>query len=163
MPSTVAASQGRPAGSATSSDGIGGVRFEGCVDDAMVRCASKKQALMLLDKIGRPLSHFGLRLHPRRGIEHPSGTWSGLAAALVIGALPALAFPAPSWWWLAWFGIVPLLLVVRTAPTARAAALRPWCGMAGYILATQHWLLPSAGPLLVVLAFGLGALWLPWG
>lgn len=90
-------------------------------------------------------------------------TWSGVAAAFVVGALPALAFPAPSWWWLAWFGIVPLLLVVRAAPTARAAAVRAWCGMAGYVLATQYWLLPSAGPLLIVLAAGLGALWLPWG
>ncbi|MBX4298356.1 apolipoprotein N-acyltransferase, partial [Mycobacterium tuberculosis] len=26
----------------------------------------------------------------------------GCAAALVFGGLPALAFPAPSWWWLAW-------------------------------------------------------------
>ena len=95
--------------------------------------------------------------------RYPSRTWSGLAAAVVAGALPALAFPAPSWWWLAWFGIVPLLLVVRAAPTARMAALRAWCGMAGYILATQYWLLPSAGPLLVVLAIGLAALWLPWG
>ena len=82
---------------------------------------------------------------------------------MVLGALPALAFPAPSWWWLAWFGFVPLLLVVRAAPTARGAAGRAWCGMAGYILATQYWLLPSAGPLLVVMAIGLGALWLPWG
>ena len=91
-------------------------------------------------------------------------TWSGLTAALVLGALPAgLAFPAPSWWWLAWFGFVPLLLVVRAAPTARGAAGRAWCGMAGYILATQYWLMPSAGPLLIVLAIGLGALWLPWG
>jgi apolipoprotein N-acyltransferase len=139
------------------------VRFERYVDDAVVRCASEKQAMMLRDKIGRRLSHFGMRLVPRRGIEHPSRTWSGLAAALVVGALPALASPAPSWWWLAWIGIVPLLLVVRAAPTARAAALRAWCGMAGYILATQHWLLPSAGPLLVVLAIGLGVLWLPWG
>jgi apolipoprotein N-acyltransferase len=88
---------------------------------------------------------------------------AALAAALVVGALPALAFPAPSLWWLAWFGIVPLLLVVRAAPTARAAALRACCGMAGYVLATQYWLLPSAGPLLLVLAIGLGALWLPWG
>jgi apolipoprotein N-acyltransferase len=109
------------------------------------------------------MSHFGLRLHPRRVSARPSRTWSGLAAALVVGALPALAFPAPSWWWLAWFGIVPLLLVVRAAPTARAAALRACCGMAGYILATQYWLLPSAGPLLIVLAVGLAALWLPWG
>lgn len=102
-------------------------------------------------------------LRPHRVTAYPSRTWSGLAAALVVGALPALAFPAPSWWWLAWFGIVPLLLVVRAAPTARAAALRACCGMAGYILATQYWLLPSAGPLLIVLAVGLGALWLPWG
>ncbi|WP_407667552.1 apolipoprotein N-acyltransferase [Mycolicibacterium arseniciresistens] len=92
-----------------------------------------------------------------------SRTWSGLAAAVLAGALPALAFPAPSWWWLAWFGIVPLLLVVRAAPTARAAALRACCGMAGYVSATQYWLLPSAGPLLIVLAIGLGALWMPWG
>ncbi|MEV3900996.1 apolipoprotein N-acyltransferase [Mycobacterium sp. NPDC050551] len=90
-------------------------------------------------------------------------TWSGLAAAALAGALPALAFPAPSWWWLAWFGIVPLLLVVRAAATARAAALRACCGMAGFVLATQYWLLPSAGPLLIVLAIGLGALWVPWG
>ena len=90
----------------------------------MVQCASGKQALMLRDKIGRCLSHFGLGLHPRGVSAHPSRTWSGLAAALVVRALPALAFPAPSWWWLAWFGIVPLLLVVRAAPTARVAALR---------------------------------------
>ena len=107
----------------------------------MVQTAGEKQPLMLRDKMGK----------------------SALAAALAAGALPALAFPAPSWWWLAWFGIVPLLLVVRAAPTARVAALRAWCGMAGYILATQYWLLPSAGPLLIVLAVGLGALWLPWG
>ena len=142
---------------------MGGARIERYVDDALVHCAIEKQALMPRDKIGTCLSHFGLRFHPRRGIEHPSRTWSGLAAALVVGALPALASPAPSWWWLAWFGIVPLLLVVRAAPTARAAVLRAWCGMAGYVLATQYWLLPSSGPLLVVLAIGLGALWLPWG
>ena len=91
------------------------------------------------------------------------GGVAGCAAGLVVGAVPAFAFPAPSWWWLAWFGVVPLLLVVRAAPTARAGAVRAWCGMAGYVLATQYWLLPSAGPLLVVPALGLGALWLPWG
>ncbi|TFV60440.1 apolipoprotein N-acyltransferase [Mycobacterium sp. PS03-16] len=68
-----------------------------------------------------------------------------------------------SWWWLAWIGLVPLMLVVRAAPSARAAALRGCAGMAGYVLATQYWLLPSSGPLLLVLAVGLGALWAPWG
>ena len=87
----------------------------------------------------------------------------GRAAALVVGALPAFAFPAPSWWWLAWFGLTPLLLVVRAAPTAREGGVRAWWGLAGYVLVTQYWLLPSAGPLLAVLAAGLGALWVPWG
>ena len=87
----------------------------------------------------------------------------GRAAALVVGALPALAFPAPSWWWLAWFGLVPLLLVVRAAPTPWEASVRAWCGVAGFVLSTQYWLATSVGPLLVLLAIGLGALWLPWG
>jgi apolipoprotein N-acyltransferase len=82
---------------------------------------------------------------------------------LLAGALVALAFPAPSWWWLAWVGLVPLLLVIRTAPTAVQGAARAWIGMAGYVLATQYWLFGSAGPLLAVMAVGLGALWLPWG
>lgn len=87
----------------------------------------------------------------------------GRVLALAVGALPALAFPAPSWWWLAWVGLVPLLLVVRTAVSAREGGARAWWGMGGFVLATQYWLLPSAGPLLVVVAAGLGALWLPWG
>ncbi|KKW62149.1 hypothetical protein AAV95_23920, partial [Mycolicibacterium elephantis] len=66
-------------------------------------------------------------------------------------------------WWLAWVGVVPLLLVVRAAPTALQGAARAWAGMSGFVLAVQYWLWPSAGPLLVVLAAALGALWLPWG
>ena len=81
------------------------------------------------------------------------------AAAPVLGALPALSFPAPSWWWLAWVAVVPLLLLVRAAPTARESAVRAWWGLGGYVLITQYWLLPSIGPLLMVLAAGLGALW----
>ena len=87
----------------------------------------------------------------------------GRAAAVVAGALPALAFPAPSWWWLAWAGVVPLLLVVSAAPTAWEGGVRAWFGLGGFVLATQYWLLPSAGPLLVGMAAILGALWVPWG
>lgn len=87
----------------------------------------------------------------------------GWAAALTVGVLPALAFPAPAWWWLAWFGVVPLLLVVRAAPTPWAAALRAWWGIGGFVLTTQHWLATSIGPMLAVFAVGFGALWLPWG
>ncbi|EUA35279.1 hypothetical protein I552_6069 [Mycobacterium xenopi 3993] len=79
-----------------------------------------------------------------------------------IRALPALAFPAPAQWWLAWVGLVPLLLVLRAAPTTLDAGMRAWFGLAGYVLSTQYWLLPSAGPLLVLMAAVLGALWVPW-
>ena len=82
---------------------------------------------------------------------------------MVAGGLLALAFPAPSWWWLAWFGVVPLLLVVRAAPTPREASVRAACGLSGFVLTNQYWLVTSIGPLLVPLAIGIGALWLPWG
>ncbi|MBV9092125.1 MAG: apolipoprotein N-acyltransferase [Mycobacteriaceae bacterium] len=82
---------------------------------------------------------------------------------MIAGGLPALAFPAPSWWWLAWVGLVPLLLLVRSAPTAPEGGVRAWCGLGGYVLATQYWLLPSAGPALAAMAALLGALWVPWG
>ncbi|WP_102140871.1 apolipoprotein N-acyltransferase [Mycobacterium hubeiense] len=85
------------------------------------------------------------------------------ALALVLGALPAFAFPAPSLWWLAWFALVPLLLVVRAAPSSLQGALRAWCGLAGFVLTTQYWLWPFAGPLLPLMAALFGALWLPWG
>jgi apolipoprotein N-acyltransferase len=92
---------------------------------------------------------------PRRGPAR--------AAALVVGMLPALAFPAPSWWWFAWIGVVPLLLVVRAAPTAWEGGVRAWFGMAGYVMVTQYWLLPVSGPALALMAALLAVLWVPWG
>ncbi len=93
----------------------------------------------------------------------PSHRWRGRLAALALGALPMLAFPAPSWWWSAWVSLVPLLLLLRTAPTAREAAVQGWWAGAGYIAASAYWLVPSIGPALPLVAFGLGALWVPWG
>lgn len=88
---------------------------------------------------------------------------SGLLAATAVGALPALAFPAPALWWLGWIAVVPVLLVVRAAPTSRQGAVRAWCSMAAYVVATQYWLAPSAGPAVLGLGLLVGALWLPWG
>ncbi|WP_156686712.1 apolipoprotein N-acyltransferase [Mycobacterium sp. Marseille-P9652] len=81
---------------------------------------------------------------------------------MVAGALPALAFPAPAWWWLAWFALMPLLMLVRAAPRPWHACERGWCGVTGFVLATQYWLAGSVGPVLVPLAAGVAALWLPW-
>ena len=97
---------------------------------------------------------------PRRP---PADLIRGLAAALVAGAIPALAFPAVSWWWLAWVGLIPLLFLARAAPTAVQGGGRAWFGMAGFVLTNQYWLFPSTGPLLVVVAVVVGVLWFPWG
>lgn len=82
---------------------------------------------------------------------------------MIAGAFPALAFPAPALWWLPWFGLVALLLVLRAAGTPGQSAVRAWLAMAVFVGVTQYWLWPSTGPLLLVLAAGLGALWLPFG
>ncbi|MGW0792456.1 apolipoprotein N-acyltransferase [Streptomyces sp. NPDC002911] len=85
------------------------------------------------------------------------------AAALCAGALPALAFPAPSLWWLAYVALVPWLLLIRSAGTGRRAALDGWLGGTGFILAVHHWLMPSLHVFILVLAALLGLLWAPWG
>ena len=93
----------------------------------------------------------------------PTRRWRGRVLALLAGAVPSLAFPEPAWWWLAWVGLVPLLLVLRASPTAREAAVRGWWVGAGYIASSAYWLAPVTGPALVLVAFGVGLLWVPWG
>ncbi|WP_078868041.1 apolipoprotein N-acyltransferase [Streptomyces sp. NRRL F-5727] len=83
--------------------------------------------------------------------------------AVVLGALPVLVFPAPGLWWAAYVCLVPWMMLVRTAPGARRAALDGWCGGVGFLLAVHHWLLPSVHVFLLVMAALLGLLWLPWG
>ncbi|MFC8228398.1 apolipoprotein N-acyltransferase [Streptomyces sp. NPDC057287] len=85
------------------------------------------------------------------------------AAALCAGALPALAFPAPSLWWFAYVALVPWLLLIRSAGTARRAAVDGWLGGTGFMLAVHHWLMPSLHVFILLLAALLGLLWAPWG
>ncbi|MCP9960259.1 apolipoprotein N-acyltransferase [Streptomyces somaliensis] len=92
-----------------------------------------------------------------------SPRWRRGAAAVLAGAPPALAFPAPSLWWLAYVALVPWLLLLRTAPTGRRAAFEGWLGGTGFVLAVHHWLAPNLHVFLLVLAALLGALWAPWG
>ncbi|MBQ0830615.1 apolipoprotein N-acyltransferase [Streptomyces tagetis] len=89
--------------------------------------------------------------------------WRRPAAAVLAGALPVLAFPAPGLWWWAWVTLVPWLLLVRSAPDGRAAAREGWLGGFAFMLAMHHWLLPSLHVFTFVIAALLGALWAPWG
>ncbi|MGW1600787.1 apolipoprotein N-acyltransferase, partial [Streptomyces eurythermus] len=89
--------------------------------------------------------------------------WRRSAAAALSGALPVLAFPAPSLWWWAYVALVPWLLLARSAPTGRRAAYDGWCGGFGFLLAVHHWLLPSLHVFIFLIAALLGVLWMPWG
>jgi apolipoprotein N-acyltransferase len=82
-------------------------------------------------------------------------------AALVAGALPVLAFPAPNLEFLAWFALVPGLLIMHASPSAREAGARGWWFGAGFIFAAHYWLLPNIGPALLLVAVVMGALWIP--
>ncbi|GGT42160.1 apolipoprotein N-acyltransferase [Streptomyces purpureus] len=86
-----------------------------------------------------------------------------LPAVVAAGALPALAFPAPSLWWLAYAALVPWMLLLRTAATGRRAALEGWLGGIGFMLAVHHWLMPSLHVFILLIAALLGLLWAPWG
>ncbi|MFH8902438.1 apolipoprotein N-acyltransferase [Streptomyces coeruleorubidus] len=89
--------------------------------------------------------------------------WRRSVAAVIAGALPVLAYPAPSLWWCAYVALVPWILLVRTAPTGKRAAYDGWCGGFGFMLAMHHWLLPFLHVFTFVLAALLGALWALWG
>jgi apolipoprotein N-acyltransferase len=80
-------------------------------------------------------------------------------AALLAGALPVLAFPSLNLEFLAWFGLVPGLLLLRAAPTGREAAVRGWWLGTGYLVTAMYWLVPNLGPALLLVAIVLG---LPW-
>ncbi|MBX7553127.1 apolipoprotein N-acyltransferase [Streptomyces sp. tea 10] len=99
-----------------------------------------------------------------RTIDHwLTSPWRRSTVAALAGALPVLAFPAPSLWWFAYVALVPWILLARSAPTGRRAAYDGWSGGFGFLLAVHHWLLPSLTVFLFVIAALLGALWAPWG
>ena len=113
---------------------------------------------------------FGHWLAARRAAPTPAGEggwlaspWRRSALAALAGALPVLAFPAPSLWWFAYVALVPWIALIRVAPTGKRAAYDGWCGGFGFILAMHHWLLPNLHVFTFVIAGLLGALWAPWG
>jgi|SRR5450755_1172488 apolipoprotein N-acyltransferase len=83
--------------------------------------------------------------------------------SLVAGALPLLAFPPADLSYLAWFALVPGMLLIHRAPSAREAAIRGWWLGCGYFVAAMYWLAPEIGPAVVIVAIVFGALLGPFG
>lgn len=83
----------------------------------------------------------------------PDAPWR-MAAALLSGALLALAFPPFGLWWLAWVAIIPFLRALDGASCRRAA-------LCGYLLGVPY----MAGVGYFTTAFGGDVFWmraLPW-
>ena len=82
---------------------------------------------------------------------------------LLCGAWLILAFPAPNLEFLAWFGLVPGLVLIVRSPTAREGGIRAWWLGAGYLIAALYWMAPEIGPAVLLVGAVIGVLWVPFG
>jgi len=82
---------------------------------------------------------------------------------LLLGAVLILAFPVPNLEFLAWFGLVPGLVLIVRSPTAREGGMRAWWLGAGYLIAALYWMTPEIGPAVLLVGAVVGALWIPFG
>ncbi len=89
--------------------------------------------------------------------------WSVRRLMLLAGALPILSFPAANLGFLAWFGLVPGLVLIVRSPSAREGGIRAWWLGAGYLTAALYWLTPEIGPAVLLVGAAFGVLWVPFG
>jgi apolipoprotein N-acyltransferase len=82
---------------------------------------------------------------------------------LLCGALLVLAFPDANLEFLAWFGLVPGLVLIIRSPNAREGGIRGWWLGAGYLIAALYWMAPEIGPGVLLVAAVVGVLWIPFG
>jgi apolipoprotein N-acyltransferase len=100
----------------------------------------------------------------RRALAKPvRWIWSVRRAMLLCGAVLVLTFPDPNLEFLAWFGLVPGLVLIIRSPTAREGGIRAWWLGAGYLIAVLYWMAPEIGPGVLLVAAVFGALWIPFG
>jgi len=84
-------------------------------------------------------------------------------AMLLCGAVLVLTFPDANLEFLAWFGLVPGLVLIVRSPTAREGGVRAWWLGAGYLIATLYWMAPEIGPAVLLVGVVVGLLWIPFG
>ena len=83
--------------------------------------------------------------------------------AFLSGGVPAvLVFPGPSLSYLAWFALVPGMVLFTRAATTREALARGWWFGAGYLIAILQWMTPEIGPGVVLIGAVFGGMWGPF-
>ncbi|HEY6495267.1 MAG TPA: apolipoprotein N-acyltransferase [Trebonia sp.] len=93
-----------------------------------------------------------------RQLRYPMRWLSFLASGVPV----ILVFPAPSLSYLAWFALVPGMVLFTRAATTREAVARGWWFGAGYLIAMLYWMAPEIGPGLVLLGAIFGCMWSPF-
>ncbi len=99
-----------------------------------------------------------LRTRLVRQLRYPMRWLSFLASGIPV----ILVFPAPSLSYLAWFALVPGMVLFTRAATTREAVARGWWFGAGYLIAMLYWMAPEIGPGLVLLGAVMGWMWSPF-
>jgi apolipoprotein N-acyltransferase len=83
--------------------------------------------------------------------------------AFLAGGVPAvLVFPGPSLSYLAWFALVPGMMLFTRAGTTKEALARGWWFGAGYLIAILQWMTPEIGPGVVLIGAVFGCMWAPF-
>jgi apolipoprotein N-acyltransferase len=98
----------------------------------------------------------------RRALTRPfryPARWLSFFAA---GVPVILVFPAPGLSYLAWFALVPAMVLFTRAPSVREAVARGWWFGAAYLIAMLYWMGPELGPGLVLLGAVMGWMWSPF-
>jgi apolipoprotein N-acyltransferase len=111
---------------------------------------------------GRPADNRSVRV-PKALTATGRWIWSVRRLMLLMGALPVLSFPAANLEFLAWFGLVPGLVLIVRSPSAREGGVRGWWLGAGYLIAALYWMTPEIGPAVLLVAAVIGVLWVPFG
>jgi apolipoprotein N-acyltransferase len=78
------------------------------------------------------------------------------------GLTPVLVFPGLSLSYVAWFALVPGMVLFTRAPTAREALARGWWFGAAYLIAMLYWMALQLGPGLLVVGAVMGWTWAPF-
>jgi apolipoprotein N-acyltransferase len=78
------------------------------------------------------------------------------------GLPPVLVFPAPGLSYLAWFALVPGMVLFLRAPTTREAVARGWWFGAAYLIAMLYWMALQIGPGLLLIGAVMGWMWSPF-
>jgi apolipoprotein N-acyltransferase len=105
-----------------------------------------------------PANRIKLRSRIARQFSKP-WRWLSFAAAVV----PVmLVFPGLSLSYLAWFALLPAMILFARAPDTREALARGWWFGAGYLISMLSWMTPQLGPGLLLLGGVMGWMWSPF-